>query len=125
MSGTILVVDDDGSVRELFGLLLDDDFKVLEAEDGEGAITMHEKHRPDAIILDYKLPDVDGIEVTRHIRGGEDGDHVPIIMVTGAMDPGIEVEGLLAGVDDYLTKPFDEEVLKARLSSLLRRRATT
>ncbi|MBW3621199.1 MAG: Flp pilus assembly complex ATPase component TadA [Actinobacteria bacterium] len=122
---TVLVVDDDGSIRDLFGLLLDEDFTVLEAADAESALLMQEQHRPDIIILDYKLPDADGIEVTRRIRAGEDGTRVPILMVTGSADSAVEVEGLLAGVDDYLTKPFDEDVLRARLTSLLRRRVTT
>ncbi len=121
-SGAILVVDDDESMRDLFGMLLDDSYLVLEAADAESAIAMHTKHRPDAIILDYKLPDADGLAVVKQIRELDGRRHVPILMVTGVEDPAMEVEGLLAGVDDYLTKPFDEEVLLARLRALLRRK---
>jgi type IV pilus assembly protein PilB len=121
---TVLVVDDDGSIRKLFGLLLDDEFTVLEAVDGEQALAMTAEHRPDALLLDYRLPDMDGIEVTRQLRQREEGADVAILMVTGVEDPALEVEGLLAGVDDFLTKPFDEDVLRARLRSLLRRHAT-
>jgi DNA-binding response OmpR family regulator len=109
-------------VRDLVGMMLDDDYMVLEAVDAEQALNMWQKHRPDAIVLDYKLPDMDGIEMTRKIRTDEGRRHGPILMVTGMEDPAIEVEGLLAGVDDYIIKPFDEDVFIARLQAMLRRK---
>ena len=120
--GTVLVVDDDPSIRELVGTLLIDDYVVLEAENAEQAIAMQAKHRPDAIVLDMKLPDRDGIEVTREIRESDGRRYVPILMITGLDDPNLEVEGLLAGVDDFLSKPFDPDVLRARLRAAIRRK---
>lgn len=121
-TGTILLVDDDDSIREYVGMMLDESYTVLEAPDGETAIAMWQKHRPDAIILDNKLPDTDGIELTNRIRIEEGRRHVPILMITGTDDPAAEVEGLLAGVDDYMVKPFDEAVFLARLKAMLRRK---
>ncbi len=118
---TVLVVDDDASIRELLGVLLMDDYVVLEAADGEDALALAKKNRPDAVILDFKLPDRDGIEVTRELRAAANTRDAAIIMITGVEDPSTEVEGLLAGVDDYITKPFDEDVLKMRLSAAVKR----
>jgi CheY-like chemotaxis protein len=120
---TVLVVDDDPSLRELVTTLLMDDHVVLEAEDGESALTLAKYEVPDAMILDYRLPDIDGIEVTRQLRADETTSGIAVLMLTGVVDPEIEVEGLLAGVDDYLTKPFDEEVLRARLQAAMHRAA--
>ncbi|MBW3664510.1 MAG: Flp pilus assembly complex ATPase component TadA [Actinobacteria bacterium] len=118
---TVLVVDDDPSLRELVTTLLMDDHVVLQAEDGESAVTLARSENPDAIILDYRLPDIDGIEVTRLLRADEVTSGIAVLMLTGVVDPEVEVEGLLAGVDDYLTKPFDEEVLRARLQAAMHR----
>ncbi|HEX9888762.1 MAG TPA: ATPase, T2SS/T4P/T4SS family, partial [Nitriliruptorales bacterium] len=119
---TVLVVDDDASVRSLLTTLLDE-VTVHEAEDGHTAIAKTIEFEPDAIILDYKLPDIDGIEVARVLREDPRTRHVAILMITGVLDPEVEVEGLLAGVDDFLTKPFDEDVLRMRLRSAVLRAA--
>lgn len=118
---TVLVVDDDPSLRELVTTLLMDDHVVLQAEDGESAVTLAMSEKPDAMVLDYRLPDIDGIEVTRQLRADETTSGIAVLMLTGVADPEVEVEGLLAGVDDYLTKPFDEEVLRARLQAAMHR----
>lgn len=117
----VLVVDDDPDIRELVRLLLDD-CEVLEAADAEAALAVHEGNRPDAILLDMKLPDRNGIDVTREIRVRDGRRHVPILMITGMEDPALEVEGLLAGVDDYIKKPFDGDILRARLAAAMRRK---
>jgi CheY-like chemotaxis protein len=118
----VLVVDDDESIRSLLTTLLDE-CAVYEAEDGSTALDKAIQLDPDAIILDYKLPDIDGIEVARALRDDQRTQHIAILMITGVLDPEVEVEGLLAGVDDFLTKPFDEGVLRMRLRGALLRAA--
>jgi type IV pilus assembly protein PilB len=118
---TILVVDDDASVRELLRVVLADDYRTVDAADGAAAVAMFDEHRPDLVLLDLKLPDVDGITVAKRIRALEHDRDVPILVVTGVEDAATEVDGLLAGVDDYVRKPFNDEVLLARITAALRR----
>ncbi|HEX2026850.1 MAG TPA: ATPase, T2SS/T4P/T4SS family [Nitriliruptorales bacterium] len=118
---TLLIVDDDESVLRLIGLQLGDDYDLLEAREGEEALALAHEHRPDAIVLDLRLPDLDGIEVTRRLRAAETTRWIPILMLTGVEDARQEVESLVAGVDDYLRKPFDDEVLRGRLLAARRR----
>lgn len=120
----LLVVDDDPSIREMVGLLLVDEYEVLEAEDGDAALQMAARHAPDVILLDLKLPDVDGLDVTRKLRDDETTRWIPVLVITGMEDAQTEVESLLAGVDDYLRKPFDDEVLRSRLLAARLRHAT-
>jgi type IV pilus assembly protein PilB len=120
---TVLVVDDDPSMRALLQTVLADGYRVVEAEDGETALAWFERDRPEVVLLDLELPGLDGIEVTRRIRALDDRAATAILAVTGIEDPATEVEGLLAGIDDYVTKPFEEEVLVARIQAALRRTA--
>ena len=118
----ILVVDDDKAVRDsLRRALVLEGYEVELAEDGVSALRSLAQAAPDAIILDLQLPDVDGLEVCRRLR--TIGDSTPVLMLTarGAVDD--RVEGLDAGADDYLQKPFDLTELFARMRALLRRRA--
>ncbi len=121
---SVLVVDDDPSVRQLLGTMLMDDFTVFEAATGEAAIELARQHRPDVIVLDFRLPDTDGVEVTRLLRADARTNDLPIVMITGHPDAAVEVEGLVAGIDDYVTKPFDGDVLQARIAAAARRQQT-
>ena len=117
----ILVVDDDLAVcRSIDRALRLEGYEVQTVASGSEALEVMASHAPDALVLDLGLPDLDGLAVCRRIRG--DGDDTPILMLT-ARD-GIEdrVQGLDAGADDYLVKPFALEELLARLRALLRRR---
>jgi type IV pilus assembly protein PilB len=118
---TVLVIDDDASVRELLETVLGEDHRVLQAPDGLSGIAMYDQHRPEIVLVDIKLPDVDGIEVARRIRELDRHGATAVLAVTGIQDPATEVEGLLAGIDDYLTEPFEEEILLARIVAALRR----
>jgi two-component system response regulator MprA len=116
----ILVVDDDRAVRDALRRVLTlAGYEVECAEDGDAALAAVSRRLPDAVVLDIAMPRVDGIEVCRRVRSN--GDRVPILMLTARVDVAERVAGLDAGADDYLTKPFDNAELKARLRALLRR----
>jgi two-component system response regulator MprA len=118
----ILVVDDDRAVREALERALGlEGFDVELAADGAQALAAVERREPDAIVLDVLMPGVDGLEVCRLLRKAQ--SRVPILMLTVRDEPGDRIEGLDAGADDYLGKPFELEELLARVRALLRRAA--
>ena len=119
MALRILVIDDDTALAEMIGLVLEaDGFAVDLCEDGARALEVFRDVRPDLILLDLMLPGLGGIEVCRLIRAESD---VPIIMLTAKSDTPDVVEGLEAGADDYVAKPFKPQELVARIKTRLRR----
>ena len=116
----VLVADDENSVREsLRRALVLEGYDVELAGGGVDALGAVASRRPDVMVLDVLMPDLDGLEVCRRLRGG--GDRIPILMLTARDAVADRVEGLDAGADDYLVKPFDLDELIARLRALLRR----
>jgi two-component system response regulator MprA len=116
----VLVVDDDRAVRESLRRSLEfNGYAVSMATDGAEALAGISAVNPDAIVMDVMMPRLDGIETTRALRSV--GNQVPILVLTARDAVGDRVEGLDAGADDYLTKPFALEELLARLRALLRR----
>jgi two-component system response regulator MtrA len=118
-SSRILVVDDDQAIAEMVGIVLrGKGFEVITTVDGASALEAFDRVGPDLVLLDLMLPGMDGIEVCRRLRR-QSG--VPIIMLTARSDTADVVEGLEAGADDYLTKPFDTDELVARIKARVRR----
>ena len=116
---TILIVDDEPSILDLLTYNLEKEhFKVLAARDGAQALNLAAENRPDLIILDLMLPEVDGLEVCRRLR--KEGD-IPIIMLTARDEEIDRVVGLELGADDYMVKPFSVRELLARVRNVLRR----
>jgi two-component system response regulator MprA len=116
----ILVVDDDQAVRESLRRSLEfNGYAVTLAGDGAEALASIGRDTPDALVIDVMMPRLDGLETTRALR--EAGNDLPILVLTARDTVGDRVEGLDAGADDYLTKPFALEELLARLRALLRR----
>jgi two-component system response regulator MprA len=116
----ILVVDDDRAVREALRRALTlGGYEIHMAEDGEQAIERVVQSVPDAVVLDVGMPGIDGLEVCRRLRLL--GNRVPVLMLTARDAISDRIDGLDAGADDYLVKPFDVDELKARLRALLRR----
>lgn len=119
--GTILIVDDDPKIRDLLRLYVERErHRVVEAEDGRGAIAAVERSRPDLVLLDVMLPGLDGIEVLRRIRSVT---QVPVMLLTARSGDGDKVIGLDSGADDYVVKPFSPRELMARVRVQLRRHA--
>ncbi len=117
----LLLVDDDVDVRASVRLGFElqwRDIEVLEAERGADALRLVEEHRPDLVLLDVGLPDIDGYGVLREIRAFSS---VPVIMLTARDQPIDKVRGLEGGADDYIAKPFDHLELMARVRAVLRR----
>ncbi|MCT4592909.1 MAG: response regulator transcription factor [Anaeromicrobium sp.] len=118
----ILVVDDEEYIRELIEFnLKNDGYEVITSEDGYMAIKVAKEEKPDLILLDLMLPKLNGFEVCKEIRVNEEIGSTPIIMLTAKNDEGNKIEGLDAGADDYVTKPFSVKELLARVRAVLRR----
>jgi two-component system response regulator MprA len=116
----VLVIDDDRAVRDAVRRAFTlDGYDVQAADGGLEGLQRLDETRPDVIVLDVMMPDVDGLEVCRRIRGA--GDRTPILMLTARDAVSDRIDGLDAGADDYLVKPFDIGELGARVRALLRR----
>jgi two-component system OmpR family response regulator len=117
---SVLVVDDEPNIRELVQVALQfHGCTVTTAGTGKDALRQAETDRPDLIVLDVVLPDLDGFEVCRRLRSG--GNEVPVIFLTARDTSSDTVTGLALGGDDYVTKPFSVESLVARVRAVLRR----
>ncbi|MEE2031994.1 response regulator transcription factor [Rhodococcus chondri] len=119
MSRSVLVVDDEPHIRRVLrGYLEADGFDVTEAATGTQALTLVQSGRPDLVLLDIRLPDLDGLEVLRRIRAFSD---VYVVLVTARAEEVDKLVGLAGGADDYITKPFAPREVAARVRAVLRR----
>ena len=122
MSERILVVDDDREIVRLVRAYLEQaGYYTLTAYNGETALHMIRRDRPDLIVLDLMLPDRDGWSITRIVRGDESLARTPIIMLTARVEDSDKIAGLESGADDYIPKPFNPNELVARVRAVLRR----
>lgn len=120
----ILVVEDEPAIAELIAVnLRHGGFEPICAADGATAQNALDAVLPDAILLDWMLPDVSGLRLARQWRAHPRSKHVPILMLTARSDEPDKIAGLDAGADDYITKPFSTQELLARIRAVLRRRA--
>lgn len=118
-AATVLIIDDDEGIRELLRLfLLKKGYDVLQAEDGFQALELLEQTKPDLILLDVEMPGMNGLEVCEKIRLKTT---LPILFVSYRKELVYKIQGLEAGGDDYITKPFDFNELEARIRAILRR----
>jgi two-component system OmpR family response regulator len=120
---SVLVVDDEEHITEMLAMGLGlHGFAVDRASSGRQALDAIEQHRPDLVVLDVMLPDLDGFEVARRVRRDEGaGSHLPIIFLTARDTTQDKIDGLRLGSDDYVTKPFSIEELIERVKAVLRR----
>lgn len=121
----ILIVEDERPIREMiaFGLRRSG-FEVREAADVSEARASIADQRPDLVLVDWMLPDMSGLELTRMLRRDQENENLAIIMLTARADENDKVSGLEGGADDYLTKPFSPRELVARIQAVLRRSNT-
>jgi DNA-binding response OmpR family regulator len=120
LTGRVLVIEDDDEIADVLRRSLrQEGHEVRTAPDGEDGLRQASEFVPDLVVLDLGLPGLDGVEVCRRLRASGD---VPILILTARTDTGDRVEGLAAGADDYLVKPFERAELLARMRALLRRR---
>jgi two-component system phosphate regulon response regulator PhoB len=118
----ILIVEDEKPIRDMiaFGLRRAG-YEVSEAEDCSEARARIADRRPDLLLVDWMLPDMSGLELTRQLKRGQDTRELPIIMLTARAEESDKVTGLEGGADDYMTKPFSPRELVARINAVLRR----
>jgi two-component system alkaline phosphatase synthesis response regulator PhoP len=122
MPQRILVVDDDREIARLVRAYLErSGFEVLVAYDGNTALHAIRRDRPDLVVLDLMLPDRDGREITRIVRSTPALAKLPIVMLTARIEDTDKIVGLELGADDYVTKPFNPQVMVARVRAVLRR----
>ena len=115
----ILVVEDVDFNRDLLVQLLEDDYEVIEAVNGQEGVEFAERERPDLILMDLSLPVMDGWEATRQLKANDDFRSIPVIALTAHAMKGDEEKALAAGCDDYLVKPLDEDELIAKIQKYL------
>lgn len=117
----VLVIDDEPPIRRLLRTSLSaNGFEVLEAANGRDGLAAIQTDKPEIIVLDLGLPDIDGLDIVRTLRGA--GDKTPIVVLSSRGEERIKVEALDAGADDYVTKPFGVAELIARIRAALRHR---
>jgi phosphate regulon transcriptional regulator PhoB len=119
---TILIVEDEKDIVKMLDYnLKKEGYKVIVADDGEGALDAANTKHPDLILLDLMLPGLDGLEVCKELKNDRKTKSIPIIMLTAKAQESDKVVGLELGADDYVTKPFSPRELVARIKAVLRR----
>ncbi|MEK0081868.1 phosphate regulon transcriptional regulator PhoB [Benzoatithermus flavus] len=122
MRPVILIVEDEPPLQKLLAYNLEAaGFAVVQAYDGEEAMTLVEERAPDLVLLDWMLPQLSGLEICRRLRRRPDTAHLPIIMLTARGEEPDRLRGLDTGADDFVTKPFSPAELIARIRAVLRR----
>lgn len=111
MSSRILCVDDNTRNLRILNELLEDDYELRCAENGERALEAFDEFRPSLVLLDVMMPDIDGYEVCRRIRGRDTCSDVPVILITARATDDEREMGMIAGASAYLAKPFDPDAL--------------
>lgn len=118
----ILIVDDEAPIREMLAVALEmADFDYLEAANAQEAHSLIVDHHPDLILLDWMMPGTSGVELSRRLKREPTTAEIPIMMLTARSEEDNKIQGLEAGADDYITKPFSPRELVARIKAVLRR----
>ncbi|MBQ9356902.1 MAG: response regulator [Prevotella sp.] len=115
----LLIVEDNADIRQYIADSFGEDFQILQAENGEEGVRMALKHTPDIIVSDIMMPRLNGIQLTRQLKGDLRTSHIPIILLTAKVTDSDKEEGYDSGADSYLTKPFTAKLLGSRIQNLL------
>ncbi len=119
---TMLLVDDNDGIREYLRQVFKDNFTLFEAGNGREGLALAKQHMPDIIISDIVMNEMTGIEFCTAIKEDLALSHIQVILLTGSSSAEIKLKGVECGADDYITKPFERELLLARVTSLLKGR---
>jgi signal transduction histidine kinase/ligand-binding sensor domain-containing protein/DNA-binding response OmpR family regulator len=120
---TVLIIDDNAEIRAYLIKLFSEAYVVFSAENGEEGLKQTKKHMPDLVISDITMDNMDGLELCRKIKEDNALSHIPVILLTASKNPETHLQGISDGADDYITKPFDDDILMARVESLLKNRS--
>lgn len=121
-SHTMLVVDDDPEIRQYLGSVFLGKYKMFEAGSGEEGLELVRRHLPDIVISDVMMGGTSGIELCRQMKLDMALSHIPVILLTASTSQDVRLKGIEGGADDYISKPFDKDILVARVASILRNR---
>ena len=122
LSPKLLIVEDNKELRNLLTARLKDNYNILQAEDGEEGLEIAFREIPDMILSDVMMPRMDGIEMSKKIKGDIRTSHIPIILLTAKTGDDSKLQGLTAGADDYISKPFNQEILQVKIRNLVEMR---
>ncbi|MBI3994221.1 MAG: response regulator transcription factor [Candidatus Lambdaproteobacteria bacterium] len=115
----LLVVDDDPENRDMLADIFSDEYEIVQARNGLEALDMAVEHKPHLVLLDILMPGMDGFQTCLRLRRNKDTQNIPIIFLTSKTEPESETFGLELGADDFVMKPFNKEVLRARVKRRL------
>lgn len=118
----ILVVDDNEDMRSFLSTILQNEYDIVTAKDGAEALKVFKKEAPDLVISDLMMPNLNGIELTKRLKSQPDTSYIPIVLLTAKSAIEDRLEAMEYGADDYVTKPFEPEYLRARVRNILRQR---
>ena len=118
----VLVVDDASEIRSFLEQILRDRYNVFKAENAEDAFEIVKKEELDIIVSDIIMPGISGVEFCSNIKESNEFSHIPVILLTGTSSPEVKLQGIECGADDYITKPFEKQLLLARIKSILKGR---
>ena len=121
---TVLLVDDNIGIRQYLSQIFMDKFLVYEAEDGATGFKMASSHMPDIIISDVIMKGMNGVDFCQKIKSDPDLNHIPVILLTATTSPDIKLKGIECGAEDFITKPFEKDLLVARVENILKNRNT-
>ncbi|MFV8344350.1 two-component regulator propeller domain-containing protein [Flavobacterium sp. XS2P39] len=120
---TLLIIDDNTDIRNYLIKLFSQTYIIYSADNGEEGLKLTKKHMPDLVISDIAMDVMDGLELCVKIKENSSLSHIPVILLTASKNPETHLQGISDGADDYITKPFDDDILVARVESLLRSRS--
>lgn len=119
---SLLVVDDSTELRQYLKRKFEDRYIVYEASNGAHGWELAEQHMPDIVISDVLMEEINGVELCRKIKQDPSLNHIPVVLLSGMSSPGDKLQGIESGAEDYITKPFDQELLAARIHTILENR---
>jgi signal transduction histidine kinase/DNA-binding response OmpR family regulator len=119
---TVLVVDDNAEIREYLQHIFRDRYYVYVADNGLAGLDLANQHLPDLIISDINMDGIDGLELCRKVKQSDILGHIPVILLTAASSSDTKLKGIEGGADDYITKPFDSQLLLARVETIIKNR---